>query len=125
MLKSERDLRSAISREIALYAAAGATVAWGGGPRVTEAVIRRGDVVRRVVFSKSPGRHDRTAVIGRVRRVLRDVGVDDVATHAVVVKPKPRRPSQGDRIKALEATVAALVTRVAEIEEQTGRRRRA
>lgn len=115
------DLRNAITREVSIYSASGATLAWAGharNARVAEAVITRGSVERRVLVPKTPSRYDRSAAIGRVRRALREVGVQDVATPAVrAPKPKPKRPTQGDRIKALEATVAGLVARVETLEK--------
>lgn len=111
------DLRNAITREVAHYAAAGATLAWAGNSRMAEVIIRRGESERRVTVSKTPTRYDKASAIGRVRRALREVGVQDVATPAVrTPKPKPKRPTQGERIKALEATVAGLLARVETLE---------
>lgn len=111
------DLRNAITREVSHYAAAGATLAWAGNARMAEAIIKLGGSERRVSVSKTPSRYDKASAIGRVRRALREVGVQDVATPAVMApKPKPNRPTQGERVAALEATVAGLVARVETLE---------
>lgn len=112
-----QDLCAAISKEVAHYGRAGASLTWGSSRRVGEAIIKRAGQECRVVFPRSPSRYDKANTIGRVRRALRMVGVLDVATPvAVEVAPKKRRVSQGDRIAALETALQEALNRIEAIE---------
>ena len=116
-----QDLCAAISKEVAHYGRAGASLTWGSSRRVGEAIIRLADQERRVVFPRSPSRYDKANTIGRVRRALRMVGVLDVATPvAVEIPPKKKRPSQGDRIAILEARLNDALDRIEALERSLG-----
>lgn len=118
-MRSHSNLRSAILKEVARYAAAGASVAWSEGPRRTEAIITCRGRSRRVHFSAQPSRHDMTAVMGRVRRALGDVGVPDVETAPVSAgsRRRAREPtSHAKRIAAIEAALAEALGRIEKLE---------
>jgi len=116
MQRAERDLRTAITKEMAK--APGATLSWGRSPRAGEAIIRLGQVERRVVYSREASRHDKASAIGRVRRALSEIGIKVETPPAEPEKPRRKRKPRTHerRIKALEATVAALVERIASLE---------
>ena len=117
-MSAYQDLCAAISKEVAHYGRAGASLTWGSSRRVGEAIIRLADQERRVVFPKSPSRYDKANTIGRVRRALRMVGVLDVKTPGPVdITPKKKRPSQGDRIAILEARLKEALDRIDAMEK--------
>lgn len=111
------DLRKAIASEVAPFAKQGATLEWSRNSRTGEAIIRLGKAEVRVVVSRTPSRHDKASAIGRVRRALRSLGLNvPPAVPKAVPAQRAKRPTQGQRIAALEAKIADIQARLDSLE---------